>query len=221
MSFFDEPEPPPRPPPEPPQPEWIGPPDNILGAPVPVELLVARSPDAVVVARSVVAYPNGVSFVLDVRRRTGKMWDDPLGMHAGFRGAPEAQDTALRFGVGFSDGSKATVDRLPRWAGADQARGPVLIGRGGGGGGTRWEMGYWLWPLPPDGPLAFVAEWPAEGILETRVEIDAGLLREAAGRAEKLWDENPGPSGGAHTSAEIGFSTMPFSTGRAEPPESE
>lgn len=144
------------------------------------------------------------------------MWADPVGMHAGLRGIPEERENAMRFGVGFADGSKATVDGARPWPQGDDAHGPVLISRGGGGGGTRWETGYWLWPLPPEGPLTFVAEWPAEGIGETRVEVDAGLLREAASRSEKLWHENPGPSGGTMTTRAVGFSI-----GQAKPPESD
>ena len=41
--------------------------------------------------------------------------------------------------------------------------------------------------LPPPGPLAFVVEWPARGIPETRVEIDASLVLEAADRAAPVW----------------------------------
>jgi hypothetical protein len=61
-------------------------------------------------------------------------------------------------------------------------------------------MGFWLWPLPPAGPVAFVVEWPSEGIAETRVEIDATLLREAAARSEVLWeDHGPAPGGFTET----------------------
>jgi hypothetical protein len=49
----------------------------------------------------------------------------------------------------------------------------------------------WVWGLPPPGPLAFVCEWPARGIPETRVEIDAGLVLEAAGRAVAIWPDQP------------------------------
>jgi hypothetical protein len=33
---------------------------------------------------------------------------------------------------------------------------------------------------PPAGPLAFVCEWPLRGIVETRAEIDAAPILEAA-----------------------------------------
>jgi hypothetical protein len=50
----------------------------------------------------------------------------------------------------------------------------------------------WVWGLPPPGPLAFVVEWPARGIPETRAEIDAGLVLEAAARAVPIWtDQTP------------------------------
>jgi hypothetical protein len=66
---------------------------------------------------------------------------------------------------------------------------PVLREHGGGGGGTAWDREYWLWPLPPAGPFAFVCEWPARGIAESRAEIDAAAILEAAGRALILWSD--------------------------------
>ena len=50
-----------------------------------------------------------------------------------------------------------------------------------------WELSYWLWPLPPPGPLALVVEWPAAGIPLSRTEIDASQVIEAAAEAEELW----------------------------------
>lgn len=58
---------------------------------------------------------------------------------------------------------------------------------GGGGGGSSWSMAYWLWPLPPVGPLSFIAEWPAYGIGESRATVDAGALRREAEHADVLW----------------------------------
>jgi hypothetical protein len=48
-----------------------------------------------------------------------------------------------------------------------------------------------VWGLPPPGPLAFVCQWPARGIPESRSEIDARLVLEAAVRVTSLW---PDPS---------------------------
>ncbi len=57
---------------------------------------------------------------------------------------------------------------------------------GGGGGGRRYDMGYWVWPLPPPGPVTFVCEWPAYGIPENHVVVEGALFLAAAGRAITL-----------------------------------
>jgi hypothetical protein len=49
----------------------------------------------------------------------------------------------------------------------------------------------WLWGLPPPGPLTFACQWPAEQIPPSQVELDAGLVLDAAARATSLW---PDPS---------------------------
>jgi len=45
----------------------------------------------------------------------------------------------------------------------------------------------WLWPLPPAGTLDLVTEWRALGIPESRVTLDASVLRAAAGAVQPLW----------------------------------
>jgi hypothetical protein len=46
---------------------------------------------------------------------------------------------------------------------------------------------YWIWPLPPPGAVTFVCEWPKLEIPETQATIEGEALREAAGRAERVW----------------------------------
>jgi hypothetical protein len=65
---------------------------------------------------------------------------------------------------------------------------PVLVPRGGGGGGDRYVMTYWCYPLPPPGPMTIHADWPDEGFDEVSIPFDADLLREAAARAITLWE---------------------------------
>lgn len=62
--------------------------------------------------------------------------------------------------------------------------------RGGGGGGRFYSEDYWVWPLPPPGPLAFVCEWPAYGIGLSRVEVEAERVRAAAADALAIWPED-------------------------------
>ncbi|HJQ73889.1 MAG TPA: hypothetical protein VJ814_03310, partial [Gaiellaceae bacterium] len=125
----------------------------------------------------------------------------------------------LRLGVQFSDGRKATnVDgRMPFGMPGEPdepPEGPVLFPRGGGGGDGRWQQGFWVWPLPPAGPLAFVCEWPAAGIPETRNEIDAALVRDAAADAAVLWPD-------AEDRSEGGWITTSMQRVLPEPAESD
>jgi hypothetical protein len=57
-----------------------------------------------------------------------------------------------------------------------------------GGNGRERHFGYWATPLPPSGPLGFVVQWLEAGLPETSVTIEAGLLLEAAEKAESIWD---------------------------------
>jgi hypothetical protein len=206
VSFFEPPPPRPEPPEEPPQPPWLTPPTNVLGSAVPVELLVARTDDAAVLVRNVVAYPSGLEFVLAIRLRHARhgRLNHPFGYGPG---EPDAE-SLFRFGVQFADGAKATA--LEPWLGRwpDEEPSVWLSQHGGSGRASSWDFNYWLWPLPPAGPLAFVAAWPAEGVPETRAEIDAGPVREAAGHAEVLWEpvESGGDGDGGFTEMHrIGF----------------
>jgi hypothetical protein len=47
--------------------------------------------------------------------------------------------------------------------------------------------GFWLWPLPPAGPVKVSCEWPVVDIALSTVEIDGGGIRDAAQRVTKLW----------------------------------
>ena len=189
-------------PPELPEPEveyrrpaWIEPPADLVPGVEPVELILARTPQRAIGLTGIRAYPTGFICTLHLRLRqiiAGEqsffglfgMFDmlelDPAG---------ELADYYLRVGVGFADGRKATnlqrhrdfengpppdppALRLIRWEGYD------LLAQ---------EVDLWVWGLPPPGPLAFVCEWPARHIPETRVEIDASLILEAAARAVSIW----------------------------------
>lgn len=198
MSFF---EPPPLPP-EPEhhrQPEWIGPPENALPGAFSLGLALVRTENVVITVHGGLAYPNGFSFRATLLRRTEFDFQRGDPFHRWHHQRGELTDDVLRFGVQFSDGAKATVFDGRRWLGEGKPTGPVLMQRGGSGGGRTWDFGFWVWPLPPDGPLAFVVEWPSEGIELTRAEIDAAVVRAAAEQAETLWpdDDGPSPSGGS------------------------
>jgi hypothetical protein len=63
------------------------------------------------------------------------------------------------------------------------------VGSEGGrlGRGACWDLELAIQPLPPPGPLAFVCAWPSRGIPEVWVEIDAGLVLDAAAAARPFF----------------------------------
>jgi hypothetical protein len=173
-------------------PAWLGPPHNVLPGIAPVELIIARTEETVVAIAGIRAYPEGFGFTLSLRLHTVSVREEQFPYlidRAAFENSA-LPDEFLRFGVQFADGRKATnLDRpLYDLEGRAPDR-PVLNQYGGGGGGSAWDMDHWVWPLPPAGPFAVVCEWPSRGIVESRAEIDAGLILEAAGRAVTLWPD--------------------------------
>jgi hypothetical protein len=59
--------------------------------------------------------------------------------------------------------------------------------QGGHGSNREHTWRYWAWPLPVDGRLAFVCEWPEFGIDETRQSLDAALFTDALRSARPIW----------------------------------
>jgi hypothetical protein len=169
---------------------------EVLPGVAPVSLVLARTEATVVGVTDVRGYPNGFVFLL--RLRWGLVADPAEEVPWPFPhwGSPDPldgdlfPDELLRFGVQFADGRKVTnMDRypfVPEDLPPDQ---PVLIEAGVGGEGGRlgrgasWDLELAVQPLPPPGPLAFVCAWPGRGIPESRVEIDAGLILDAAAAA--------------------------------------
>jgi hypothetical protein len=195
LSDFFEP-PPESPVPEPQRyrtPPWFGAPGGTLPGVVAVERVLAQTDGVAVCVTRFAGYPTGFEFDVVTMGAAGQDDVDPLVFHHHHRGRRGAADgippEVLRIGVQFSDGSKATNtggfhhDRQP-------PAGPVMHPRGGGGGGGRWSHTYWVWPLPPPGPLTLVCEWPAVGIAVTRSELDAKPILDAAARAQVIFSED-------------------------------
>jgi hypothetical protein len=199
VNFFE----PPPPLPEPdeageprPSPPWYGPPEDVVGRAVPAEFVLARTEKLALAIWGVAAFPTGITFSLATVLREssqGVDLDSDMPMYRYSRRRRSGQgdalpDDLLRFGVQMADGTKATNLSNRLSLREETPTGPVLMQRGGGGGDRGWHQGWWLWPLPPEGPLTFVCEWPAHGIAMTRHEIDAGPIRNAAAEARAIWD---------------------------------
>jgi hypothetical protein len=203
MGFF-EPPPPPEPEEQHRQPVWLGPPDNEAGVVVPLNILLARSDEVAVVLLSATAFSTGFELAGTVRTREQlDALHEAFVMHRRRRSA-ELEPELFRFGVEFADGRKATNLGHPfqRDQQDEDPSQPVLIARGSGGGGRSWQMNWWVWPLPPPGSLALVCEWPAQGIAQTRHELDPAPLLDAAAQIEPLWP-NGEPTGGTGSSVQV------------------
>ncbi|WP_147264165.1 hypothetical protein [Desertihabitans brevis] len=139
------------------------------------------------------AFPVGLAMTLSVRSRVRTRRFD---LNDGLFGEPPRHDDdgqwardRLKWGFEFADGRRATNvgARVPWSGGSDLPSHPVLSGGGGGGGPQAADRDYWLWPLPPPGPLRVVCQWPAYGIDQTSHELDGEMLAAAASRAVPIW----------------------------------
>jgi hypothetical protein len=199
-TFFDPP-----PPPQTPeltdaarQPAWVAPPANVLGHLVADRTVVWRSPSLVLSFDHLRAYPEGFEFRVGVRSRHSLHPTPELGILAHgvqFSGRQlRVVEHGLRLGLEFADAVRLTNLSPIVGAGLDgPPEPPLLVRRGGGGFGGRWDEHYWVWGLPPEGPLTVVLESPAHDVPATSVTLDGSAVREAAQRAETLW-EAPAPT---------------------------
>jgi hypothetical protein len=197
MSFFDSfpSRDVPVPEPAPAQPRWAKP-DGTLGGTVAREFVLARAADVVVAVSGLTGYPNGFSFTVTVALRTedrrGRL--SRLAFHRDLTEDEALPPEFLRLGLVFADGSAASnIDGGPDASWLAEPVGPLLLPLNGGGGGRRHDMSYWVWPLPPSGPLTFVCEWPRFGIRESRADVDGALIHDAARRAVPLWPDDRQP----------------------------
>ncbi len=192
MSFFNSiPQPPPPEPVRRPHLAWMQP-DAVIPGSVPGELLLIRTEEVAVAIGGICSYPNGFEFTAHVHRRAkaenGPGWyGDPFDRFG--RRGPQASGDVLRLGLQHADGRRgATTGGL--WL-PDDPEHLVLQPGGSGGSDRRWDGKFWVHPLPPDGPVTFVAAWPEYGAAETRGELDGAAIRAAAARAVTLWPEEP------------------------------
>jgi hypothetical protein len=149
-----------------------------------VSEVVARNESLVVSVDHLRVYPNGFGIdVLILRNPDVVQREGPRMIH-GPQNWP-------RVGVRFADGRSAgrenfgpSVFDVPKDdAGIPTV--PVLGHMGGGGGGAEYHMRFWVFPLPPEGPMDIYIQ--VGDLPEGQVSIEGALLREAARRAQVIW----------------------------------
>jgi hypothetical protein len=192
---------------EPPTPDQIerwrrrtSPPENEFPAAVGLSVLLGRSDDAAVGLTQVEVFSTGFRFTLAVRVRREQPQFVPGGlfMFIGSRhpGAQVPIEDRLLLGLEYSDGQRASTLTDARMQGPGalpDGEHLLLVPQGGGGGELSVDQGYWVSPLPPDGPLDVVLAWPSFGMPESRTALDGGVIRAAAPRSQTLWPPQPPP----------------------------
>jgi len=164
--------------------------------------VIARSERAVVALTDCVVFSNGFDVAITVLTRESM---DPRML--GFGRPPQLgqplPDDVLRIGIQYADGRKTTslhahaagrreyMLALAEGRTPPEPEGPLMQPRGGGGGGTRWDHRFWVWPLPPPGPVKLACQWPSEGIALTFHELSGDQIRSAAAGVSDLWDDPP------------------------------
>jgi hypothetical protein len=147
-------------------------------------VLLARTEVVAVAITAIWAFTAGFEFWVHAQFR-----------HDGHALQRQPEDQSLRIGVQFADGRKvANVGRVPERAGSVPA-GLILSPHSFGAGRRHQDRSYWVWPLPPAGPLSFVCEWAAFGIPESRAEVDARLVLDAARHSVQIWPAGNSSSG--------------------------
>jgi hypothetical protein len=176
-------------------PPWWGPPEDELGACVAESVVIARSGRGVVALSHVLAYSTGAQLQFVAIGRGVKQSQVHTMFHAQHLDADEEiPDEFLRIGLELANGAR--VSNLGgRWTAGrsfgEKPDEPVFHQSDGGGGsgtrgGVRMRPAYWLWPLPPTGPLSIWCEWPAVDIALASVEIDAAEIVAAAAKSVPL-----------------------------------
>jgi hypothetical protein len=165
-------------------PPWHGAPTGGLGVTVALDAVIAQSETAVVRIPYVQAYPEGMTLALE---RLVDPYMEPLPEVSG-RGARLTDDDpgGFVFGLRYSDGWEGDPDAArERPANEWPPKDRVLFGGGSGGGlPNRSYWRYWVWPLPPPGPVRVSCRWPAAGIASSVYELDSGPIRDAARRRD-------------------------------------
>jgi hypothetical protein len=179
-------------------PPWRGLPAGSLGVTVGLDAVIARSHIAVVRIPYVQVHPHGMTVALE--RLVDPHVDGVPDMARGARLQP-GQEDGFVLALRYADGREGATDLARERPSAEWPPHDEVVF--GGGTGTslpnRSYWRYWVWPLPPAGPVEVRCRWPEAGIGEAVYELDGGPLREAAHRASELWSQEDLPRLPGHT----------------------
>ena len=168
---------------------------------VPVELVLARTERVAVCLPVMRAYPSGFELDLqtlasDDNRDLDPFLFRPIGSRFAVRRDKTLPPTGCSSACSSPTGRRRRTPQVafPTLRSESTPASPVLHAQGGGGGSGGWRQTFWVWPLPPPGPLTFVVQWSlAAGIPITRHAIEATLILDAVQRAQVIFSDEDLP----------------------------
>jgi len=166
-------------------------PDGVVPGVAHIGLILIRTEGMAVAVSSVAVYPNGFEFNVHARLHHeqftwGKSPLDPSADPV----TVQYPEQALRLGILYADGRRArSRSHQPISLDDTDREGLVLNETGTGGTERQWDGRFWVYPLPPDGPVTFVASWQLWGVTEVTAALDSSVIYDAAGRAVILWPD--------------------------------
>ena len=160
-----------------------GPPGDEVGMLALSSFLLARTPEVVVAVRGITAYSDGLHLAIVVIFADAARAEDLAYSLQEYSRSPGR----FRIGLAFSDGRTATSGQRDAPDVEEQAAAQLKL-LGSAQQGLMWNGEYWLWPLPPAGPLIDGCRWPDRGIPETLVQIDPAPLLKASALSRSVWE---------------------------------
>jgi hypothetical protein len=168
-------------------------PEGVIPGVTHLGLILIRTEGMAVAVSSLAAYPNGFEFsvhaVLHHEQFTwGKSPLDPSADPV----TVQYPEQALRLGILYPDGRRArSRSHQPITVDDTEGQDLVMTETGTGGTGRQWNGEFWVHPLPPDGPVTFVASWLLWRVTEVTAALDSSVIHDAARRAVILWPDEP------------------------------
>lgn len=177
----------------------MSPPENELPAGVGLTVLLGRNDDAAVGITLMESFSTGFQFTLAVRLREARPGLARGGLfeliEPGVHADPEIPlSSRLLLGIEYADGMRASTlhDVRMMWPITEVSDQELVLSPCGGSADEQSaDQKYWVSPLPPEGPMAFVLAWPAFGMPESQTVIDGAAIRIAAERSLSLWPQQP------------------------------
>jgi hypothetical protein len=162
-----------------------GPPQDEVGVLALASFVLARTPEVAVAVRGVTAYSDGLRLQVVVLFADEQRTEDLDWALQDYGRSPGR----FRLGCAFSDGRRVTTGRgdSPEVERPGDVS-PQLVLLSSQSGALTWSGDYWLWPLPPAGPLVLGCRWPDRRIPETLASVDAGPLLAAAASSRPVWE---------------------------------